>query len=409
MTISIRNHLSTADLNSINLDTLQKDLADLRDNLPLFHLVRQNSDLADLEDIACKLRQFKNVIVLGTGGSSLGGRALCDLADTNSTALHFYDNIDPDTFKRLFNNLDLKTTGVIVISKSGSTAETLAQMMVCLKYWEDQSLTIKDHFVVITEPAQNAMRQLATSHEITILDHPANIGGRFAVFTLVGMLPAMIAQLNTGKFRSGARQCLELLDNSSLIGHTAVQGALNQYNLLQQGKTISVLMPYVDRLHTFALWYRQLWAESLGKNGKGTTPIPALGTVDQHSQLQLFLDGPKDKFLTIITTTHQDPGFTLSTNLEHPNISLFNNKTMGQLMMAEQQATIDTLKNNNCPLRQIHLDKIDEESLGYMMMHYVIETLAMSLLLDVNAFDQPAVEEGKILTRQYLKEIATVI
>jgi glucose-6-phosphate isomerase len=403
MTITITNNfhdnISQATLDSLKL---RSDLTTLKETLPLFKMVRTDQDIAVLEEVAQNFKRFKNVIVLGTGGSSLGGRALCDLADTSEPTLHFYDNIDPHTFKRLFKKIDLKTTGVIVISKSGSTAETLMQKMVCLQQWAAQSLPIKDHFLVITEPTENAMRTLAQSYDIQILDHPTDIGGRFAVFTLVGLLPAMIAGLNVYQFRAGALDCLRSLD-SSLMEHPALQGALHQQALLSQGKTISVLMPYIDRLNTFALWYRQLWAESLGKNGKGTTPIAALGTVDQHSQLQLFLDGPKDKFFTIVTTNHVDPEFTITTPLDHSNISLFDQKTMGQLMVAEQQATIDTLKNNGCPLRHIHLDEVTEYTVGYMMMHYVLETLAMSSLLTVNAFDQPAVEEGKILTRQYLK------
>ncbi|MBW8310301.1 MAG: hypothetical protein K0M45_11835 [Candidatus Paracaedibacteraceae bacterium] len=403
MTITITNTFQeNTSLATIDSLKLRSDLITLKDTLPLFKLVRQEQDIAGLEEIAQRFKRFKNVIVLGTGGSSLGGRALCDLADDPETTVHFYDNIDPHTFKRLFKKIDLKATGVIVISKSGSTAETLMQKMVCLQQWEAQSLPIKDHFLVITESADNAMRTLAQSYGIQTLDHPTDIGGRFAVFTLVGLLPALISGLNASQFRKGALDCLTSLD-TALMEHPAVQGAFHQQILLNQGKTISVLMPYIDRLNTFALWYRQLWAESLGKNGKGTTPIAALGTVDQHSQLQLFLDGPKDKFFTIITTTHTDPEFTITTNLDHSNISLFNQKTMGQLMVAEQQASIDTLKNNGCPLRHIHLDEVSEYTMGYMMIHYVLETLAMASLLDVNPFDQPAVEEGKILTRQYLK------
>ncbi len=403
MTITVTNNFpENASMATIDSLKLRGDLTALKDALPLFKLVRQDQDIAILEEIAQRFKCFKDVIVLGTGGSSLGGRALCDLADGPETILHFYDNIDPHTFKRLFKKIDLKTTGVIVISKSGSTAETLMQKMVCLQQWQAQSLPIKDHFLVITEPTENAMRVLAQSYDIPTLNHPTDIGGRFAVFTLVGLLPAVIAGLNVFQFRKGALDCLTALDNS-LIDHPAVQGAFHQQALLNQGKTISVLMPYVDRLNTFALWYRQLWAESLGKNGQGTTPIAALGTVDQHSQLQLFLDGPKDKFFTVLTTNHNDPEFTITTPLDHSNISLFNQKTMGQLMIAEQQATMDTLKNNGCPLRHIHLDEVNEYTMGHIMMHYVLETLAMSSLLDVNAFDQPAVEEGKILTRQYLK------
>lgn len=401
MMIEIDYNIDLTDSAS-DLSTLHQDLTSLKDELPLFRLVRQHGDIDILEEAVQKFRNFKDMIILGTGGSSLGGRAICELSEQSLPHLHFYDNIDPHSFKKLFKIINPETTGVIAISKSGGTAETLMQMLVCIKHWMTHSLSIKDYFLVITEPTQNAMRELATAHSINILEHPTDIGGRFAVFTLVGLLPAMIAGLNAQEFRCGALKCLEDLDQK-LLDHPAVQGALLQYKLLQQGKSLSVIMPYIDRLNTFALWYRQLWAESLGKNGKGTTPLAALGTVDQHSQLQLFLDGPKDKFYTVITSTHCDPEFTVAAALTHPNIALLNSRTMGQLLEAEQQATIDTLQNNGCPVRVIHLPEITEAVIGYLMMQYVIETLAMSSLLRVNAFDQPAVEEGKILTRNYLK------
>lgn len=401
MSINIKTNIQSA--SPIASDSsFAKELVNLAKNLPLFKLVRQFSDLDALVSIADQFKKFENVIVLGTGGSSLGGRALCDLADTSGTSVHFYDNIDPHTFKRLFAKMNLKTTGVIVISKSGGTAETLMQTLVLINQWSNANLKIKNHFLVITEPTNSGMRELATTYDIQTLDHPADIGGRFAVFTLVGMLPALISGLDIHQFRQGALDCLTELDTAPL-NHQAVHGAQLQYNLLDQNKTISVIMPYVDRLATFALWYRQLWAESLGKNGKGTTPIAALGTVDQHSQLQLFLDGPKDKFFTILTTNYDSSDFTITIPSTHKHLSLFNQKTMGQLMMAEQMATIDTLTNNNCPVRHIQLEQINEYTLGQLMMHYVIETLAMAILLKVDAFDQPAVEESKVLTRNYLQ------
>jgi glucose-6-phosphate isomerase len=158
------------------------------------------------------------------------------------------------------------------------------------------------------------------------------------------------------------------------------------------------MMPYADQLRLFALWYCQLWAESLGKEGKGTTPVAALGTVDQHSQLQLYLAGPKDKFFTLIAPRWEGKGDEIESAL----VPEFTHKTMGDLFSAELKATYETLKRNHCPVRLITLDKMGEESLGALMMHFIIETILTSYLEEVNAFDQPAVEEGKILAREYL-------
>ncbi len=385
---AVRTQLSAKNLNELTI---------LRDTLPLFNHVRHFEIDDALLKHADHFKSFKDVIVLGTGGSSLGGKSLCEFASNSAPNMHFCDNIDPKTFKKLFLTINPETTGVIVISKSGSTAETLMQFMVCLDHWKNHSLTVATHFIAITEPTNNTLGKLAAEHNIPCLAHATNIGGRFAVFTNVGILPALVAGVDVDKFLKGAKSCIHKLDDN-IPSNPATLGALAQFDL---NKPISVLMPYIDQLNTFALWYRQLWAESLGKHGKGSTPIAALGTVDQHSQLQLFLDGPKDKFFTVITTSYdKQDDFTVQYTSD--GLSLYQGHTMGELMKAEQQATIDTLKNNGCPVRHIYLDIVDEYALGYLMMHYVIETLAMASILEVNAFDQPAVEEGKILTRQYL-------
>lgn len=381
-------------------------IQNLRSTLPLFKLVDQEADLPSLQSVAEQIRMgFTDVLILGTGGSSLGGQALCTLS-TSGPRLHFHDNIDPHTFEKLFRDIDPRQTAVIAVSKSGNTSETLMQLLVCLNHWMPVvgESHIKDHFWIIAEDQNNGIREIAATYDIPCLEHPNDIGGRFAAFTMVGLLPALIAGLDALKIRQGARQVLDHVASASkAIMADPIHGALMQYGLVKEGFSQSILFPYVDRLEIFALWYRQLWAESLGKHGRGTTPIQAMGTVDQHSQLQLYLDGPKDKFFTVLTMDHNHQLFNLG-NLPygHPSLAIFKDKSMGELLVAEQKATIDTLDNNECPTRVIHLQKLDELALGALMMHYVIETLAMAYLLDVNPFDQPAVEESKVLTRRYL-------
>lgn len=398
----------------LNLDKGQDVLSHmqgLRDTLPLFQLVDQEADLKILSSLAHEIRShFTDVIILGTGGSSLGGQALCALSPHKSPRLHFHDNIDPHTFLNLFEEIDTHKTAVIAISKSGNTAETLMQLMVCLDHWSKNvgPDKLKDHFWIIAEDQTNGIREISQTYQLRCLEHPHNIGGRFAVFTLVGLLPAFIAGLDGHKVRQGARMVLDGLMKAQTIAESApLHGAMIQYRLAEQGYTQSVLFPYLDRLRIFAFWYRQLWAESLGKHGRGTTPIQAMGTVDQHSQLQLYLDGPKDKFFTVITMDHGPEPFNLgSLSFAHPSLNIFKDKSMGQLLVAEQKATIDTLDNHGCPTRILHLSDLDEMTLGALMMHYVVETIAMAFLLDVNPFDQPAVEESKILARQYLTQMA---
>ncbi|HXF90950.1 MAG TPA: glucose-6-phosphate isomerase, partial [Candidatus Nitrosotenuis sp.] len=265
-------------------------LQSLRSSLPLFKLIDQDQDLPALVSLADHIQDhFTDVIILGTGGSSLGGQALCDLRAHDLPRLHFHDNIDPFTFKRLFNFINPTRTAVIAISKSGNTAETLMQLLVCLQHWltilpQDQ---LKNHFWIIAENCENGIREVAHYYHLPCLDHPSDIGGRFAAFTLVGLLPALIAGLDALAIRKGARQVLDVLqDAQQPTDSPPVEGALVNFGLISAGFTQSVLFPYIDRLSIFALWYRQLWAESLGKNGLGTTPIRAIGTIDQHSQLQ---------------------------------------------------------------------------------------------------------------------------
>ncbi len=169
------------------------------------------------------------------------------------------------------------------------------------------------------------------------------------------------------------------------------------------GKPIAVIMAYADRLERFTRWYVQLWAESLGKDGKGTTPIGALGPVDQHSQLQLFIGGPRDKLFTVVTTSFAGRGPRIEADLAklagEPD---FAGKTIGDLVAAQGRATAETLANNGCPVRTIHLDRLDETSLGELLMHFMLETIITAHLIGVDAFDQPAVEEGKVLAKKYL-------
>jgi glucose-6-phosphate isomerase len=170
-----------------------------------------------------------------------------------------------------------------------------------------------------------------------------------------------------------------------------------------KAKHISVLMAYADRLERFTRWYVQLWAESLGKDGKGTTPLAALGPVDQHSQLQLFIAGPRDKLFTVITVDAAGRGPRIAADLAQAcGEPGFAGKTIGDLVAAQGRATAETLARNGCPVRTMHLDRLDEASLGELLMHFMLETIIAARLLGVDAFDQPAVEEGKVLAKQYL-------
>ena len=399
------------------LDRLRAPLKDLQaiqqdGKAALFGLPAQRDDLAALAPVAEAFRaNFDDVIVLATGGSSLGGRALVALAGPGYGAaaptprLHFLDNVDPHNFDALLGGLNLDRTGFLVISKSGRTAETLAQFLVSLDAVKVAAgeFAVAEHFTIITEPADNPLRRLADANDIQVLDHEPEIGGRYAALSVVGLLPAMIAGVDVVRVREGASEVLEALSRSEGpdASEPAIGAAISVGLARERDVGVTVMMPYADRLADFALWFRQLWAESLGKGGNGTTPVQALGTVDQHSQLQLYLDGPCDKMFTLIFVAGDGVGRRiLPEGADDGELSYLAGHTLGDLMEAEQQATAKSLVKSNRPTRIFRLKALDERALGGLMMHFMLETILAAALLGVDPFDQPAVENGKALARE---------
>lgn len=387
--------------------------------LPLLALPAQRYDLPAIDAAARRLTAgASDIVILGTGGSSLGGQTLAQLAGhavpgvgalRAPPRLHFMDNLDPESFGTLLDRLPLPTTRFIAISKSGGTGETLMQTTAALAATKAAGLAarIPDLFLGLTEPAKNGkrsgLRVLFDEHHVPMLDHDPGVGGRYSVLTNVGLLPAAIVGLDIAAIRAGAAEALApvLAERPPADVPAAAGAALSV--ALAQTKPMTVMLAYADRLERFTRWYVQLWAESLGKGGKGTTPIAALGPVDQHSQLQLYLAGPRDKLFTVITTGTAGHGPRIAPDLARlagePD---FAGKTIGDLVAAQGRATTETLVRNGCPVRSIHIEKLDEASLGELLMHFMLETIIAARLLGVDPFDQPAVEEGKVLAKQYL-------
>ncbi|HSH99677.1 MAG TPA: glucose-6-phosphate isomerase [Reyranella sp.] len=376
--------------------------------LPLLKLPARRDDLEMLRPHADRFAKFEHVVVMGMGGSSLGGKALVALKDKGfgpapgRPKLWFMDNVDPATYAELRTRLPLDRTGFIPISKSGGTPETLVQFFAVLEG------TPAAHVIAITEAGDNPLRRLATRLGCIVLDHDPKVGGRFSALSLVGMLPAMIAGVDCVAVREGAASVLDpvLAANDTRALAPAIGAALSVGLDRERGVNMTVLMPYVDRLETFAFWYRQIWAESLGKQGKGTTPIRALGTVDQHSQVQLYLGGPRDKLFTLLIEDTTGRGVLVSPEVTGGDKALdyLSGHTMGDLLLAEADATAATLIKDGRPTRLIRTTTVDERVIGALMMHYMLETMFAAELWGIDAFDQPAVEDAKVLTRQYLSQ-----
>ena len=348
------------------------------------------------------LEKKKNFLIFGTGGSNLGSKALINiLQGSENLNIFFFDNIDPINFENSINKIDLKKSGFVFISKSGTTPETLSQFACLVEIFEQKNCLdlFFENTIIITENKDSPLANIGHSHNCKILYHEKDIGGRYSIFSNVGMVPAIISGLDVRNIHAGA---LEEINRFSKYEFLQI-GQFFRYQNLFKNLNSSVIMTYTDSLYFFGKWYLQLWAESIGKDNKGITAIHSVGTTDQHSQMQLYLDGPKDKFFTFITTNHSSKGFKLhNKTMKENDVKYLIGKTMGDLMQAEQKATIDTFKLNNICFREIYIEKINEFSIGKLMAFSIMETIAACLYFDVNPFNQPAVEQGKVLTREYL-------
>ena len=361
------------------------------------------------------------MIFFGTGGSSLGGQTLAQLggwhipgtadeAQRRRPRTRFYDNLDGETLQSALGSFDdLGSARFVVISKSGGTPETLVQALAALDAVKAAGLAtrIPELFLGVSEPAAegkaNGLRTLFEAHGIPMLDHHPGIGGRFSALTNVGLLAAIARGLDARAVRAGARSVVDALMAAKAPGDFApALGAAVAIGLARErGIRAQVMMPYSDRLGRFSAWFAQLWAESLGKNGQGTSPIACLGPVDQHSQLQLFMDGPREHMITVVRTPTAGTGPRISEELaSDAGLDYLAGRTAGDLVAAQAQAVPQALAKAGRPVRTFDLARLDEHAMGALMMHMMLETILAAHLLGVDPFDQPAVELAKIITRE---------
>jgi len=348
-------------------------------------------------------KNFKDVIILGTGGSSKAGRTFVQIAyrtfgrNPKLPQITFLENIDFQDFNDLFKKINLKKTGIIVISKSGETNETLVQFLIFLsKYRKNfEKKKMQRYFTVITKKGNSSLRNLANDFSIDIIDLDSNLSGRFSAFSPVGLLPAAISGLDITKIRKGALSLInEFLKKKHKI---SCEGSAIHYAAQNSKINISVLLTYTERLRNFGYWHEQLIAESLGKKNLGFTPIHSMGATDQHSLLQLFLEGPKDKLITFITLKKQKDQIKISDNLisKIKKLSFLKKKSLNTLLDFEMQKVCRLLQKYKRPYRTIILNKCEEFEIGYLMMNFMLETIVLAYLNNLNPFDQPAIDKGK--------------
>jgi len=387
-------------------ETFFSEISEMFSDLALFNIIYNKKDIEEIEEIRDKFFKNKNqFIILGTGGSNLGAKALINIAyGTERKKIKFFDNIDPIQFQNSINQLSFEKVGIIIISKSGNTPETLSQFSAIINIFKSKKNceSLLEDCLIITENKNSPLKLIAEKYNCKILFHHDDIVGRYSVFSNVGLIPAAIAGLDITKIRIGASNLISKIIDGSFKEHlTSAQLFINLQNI--KNINLNVLMTYSDALFYFGKWYLQLWAESIGKNTKGITPIHSVGTTDQHSQLQLYLDGPRDKFFTLISKNHRGLGLKMDkTILKEVNVDYLAGKSMGDLMQAEHQATLNTFISKDFPVREINCENIDEITIGQLMAFSIVETVTTCFLLGVNPFNQPAVEKGKQLTKDYL-------
>jgi len=366
-------------------------------------------DTLDIKNFVKDVKgQFNDLIIVGIGGSALGIEMLMNaLLPVGYNALNFTerggfprcwiaDNIDPSKINTILKHCKPEDTMVVVISKSGNTVETAANFSHIHDWLKSTVTKLSKHIVVITDPEKGPLRDYANKNNIKSFSIVNNIGGRFSVLSPVGLLPAALLGINIDKLLRGANDLL-LNGNDKIL----IPAAIYLY-FMEHGKSINIMMPYSSRLEKFAEWFCQLWGESLGKKltydnkiiNFGTTPVRAVGAIDQHSQIQLFREGSLDKIVTFVALNSHESDQSITGDYNEAFKYLSGIK-LGELLNAELKATETALLGSGVPSVRIDLDLIDEYSLGQLLNFYQYIVPIIGLAVNINPFDQPGVEEAK--------------
>jgi glucose-6-phosphate isomerase len=398
------NGITVEELEDINKKSaeIHNRIINEKDNGTIGFFNLPYTDTSDIKEVVNNLKTtFKYCVVLGIGGSALGTTALFEaLGDTFKKNLFVVDNIDPEYFNNLLNSLNFHETLFVVISKSGSTAETISQFLIIrdklIKKYGNEGYSKR--VVIITDPEKGPLREIADNENLKSFAIPSNVGGRFSVLSPVGLFPLNFAGIDIDSLLEGALFMVNSIQESDIFKNSAyLVGAIN-YLFLKKKKNILVLMPYSSKLSSIADWFRQLWAESLGKNGMGSTPVKAIGTTDQHSQLQLYMEGPKDKLINFIKVN------TFNSVAEIPEQDIIEDykyltgKSLNKLINTEMESTSVALAQAGVPNYTIALETITPFILGELIMLYEIATVFAGYLMGVNPFNQPGVELSKQFT-----------
>jgi len=381
----------------------------------------QDDIVKDIIATAADIKEkFDNFVVLGIGGSALGPIAVQQALNHmyynelpkekrgGYPRLYVVDNVDPERMKGLFDVIDVEKTVFNVITKSGSTSETMAQFLIIINMLKEKlGDKYRDHIIATTDREKGNLIKIARREGFKTYYIPAGVGGRFSELCPVGLLPAAACGIDIEELLAGAAYMDEIVSESDVYKNPAYMAAVLQFIAMKSGKNVSVMMPYADSLKYIADWYAQLWAESLGKKYDlqgnevyvGQTPVKALGVTDQHSQVQLYTEGPFDKVITFLAVGQYRNKVDIPGGYEDiPAVSFLGGHTLNELIQAEQMATEYALlkaRRLNCT---ITLPEVNAFTVGQLLYFMEVETAFIGELLNINAFDQPGVEEGKNAT-----------
>ena len=402
----------------VKAEAALKSLREKRDIIRWRDLPYNQTAIArEIKAVAEKVRNScESFVVLGIGGSALGPIAVQqalnhprwnELPKDKRTGPKLYveDNIDPERMAALFDVIDPETTVFNVITKSGSTSETMAQLLTVMRtlidlYGEER---LKDRLIATTDCEKGNLIGIAKKYGLTTFYVPEGVGGRFSELCPVGLLPAAVCGIDIEDMLAGAALMDALCDNDDVYHNPALMYAALETAAMEKGANVGVLMPYADSLKYFSDWYAQLWAESLGKKKNGIrfgqTPVKALGVTDQHSQVQLYTDGPFDKTVTFLGVDNYRKEFAIPHAFdENPNVAFLSGHTLNELISAEQKATEHAVTVSGHMNKTITLPEVNANTIGQLIMFFELATAYAGELLDINAYDQPGVEEGKNMT-----------
>ena len=348
-----------------------------------------------------KFKKIDSFLLIGTGGSSLGAKAIISLYDEKK--INFIENLDPSTLKNFFKNNKKNNLGLLIISKSGETLEVLCLLDILINSFKS-NFDLMNNTLIISDKKNSTLRNISNKYSIDVLDHDETIGGRFSCFSLTGLLPMYLAGINSIKLKElvdkSFKKDLLSKNNVNNIFMTAVSQIIKKKKI-----TGHIFLVYSDSLMNVGNWYKQLWNESLGKNGLGLHLISALGAVDQHSQLQMWLDGPKNLIFTIVIPKKRLHDFKVKNNKNILSAYL-NNKSMGDLLNIMAESTAAELRKAGAYVRIIYIEDDKEESVIKLMTSFILEVSLIGKLIGINPFDQPAVEKVKLRIKKNLKQNA---